>query len=110
MNPFPETWYFGASGTAHLILRNYKEAVSTYKKALSISPKNYYARSGLIVTYVEMGRMEEARTEAEEMIKIDPKFTTKGFEKRTPWKDPKVTERFAEAWRKVGLERDVSTN
>jgi adenylate cyclase len=93
-----------------LVSRNYEEAVSNLKKALSISPKNFIARGGLIVTYVEMGRMEEARVEAEEMMKIDPKFTTKGWEKRASWKDPKVIERFVEAWRKAGLERDVSTN
>jgi adenylate cyclase len=110
MNPFPETWYFMEIGNAHLISRNYEEAVSTFKKALSISPKNSFARGGLIVIYVEMGRMEEARVEAEEMIKIDPKFTTKGWEKRASWKDPKVIERFVEAWRKAGLERDVSMN
>ena len=110
MNPFPPPWYFMDIGSLHLVSRNYEEAVSNLKKALSISPKNFIARGGLIVTYVEMGRMEEARAEAEEMIKIDPKFTTKGFEKRTPWKDPKVTERFVEAWRKAGLEREVSTN
>jgi hypothetical protein len=35
----------------------------------------------LTVTYVEMGRLEDAKVEAEEILKIDPKFTSKGFEK-----------------------------
>jgi len=110
MNPFPETWYLMDVGAAHFILRNYEEAISTYKKALSISPTNSFARSGLIATYVEMGRMEEAKAEAEELIKINPKWTSKGLEKGVAGKDPKVRERYMEAFRKVGLERDVSTN
>jgi hypothetical protein len=63
-----------------------------------------------IATYVEMGRMEEARAEAEELLRIDPKWTSKGSEKTSPLKDPQMTHRRVEAWRKVGLERDVSTN
>jgi adenylate cyclase len=80
------------------------------KKALSLSPKNQPARGALIVTYVEMGRMEEATAETEELLKIDPKWTSKGFEKTSPLKDPQMTQRRVEAWRKVGLEREVSTN
>ena len=55
--------------------------------------------------------MEEAETVAEEILKIDPKFTSKGYgEKSSPWKDHAVIERQIESWRKVGLERDVGTN
>jgi adenylate cyclase len=78
--------------------------------SLSLSPKNQPARGALIVTYVEMGRMDDARAEAEELLRIDPKWTSKGFEKMSPYKDPEVTKRRAEAWRKVGLERDVTSN
>jgi adenylate cyclase len=110
MNPFPPTYYFMQIGSANLFLRNYEEAVHALKKALSISPKNQLARFQLIVTYVEMGRLEEARAEAEELQMIDPKWNAKGFLRTAPWKDPKATERWAEAIRKVGLEREVSTD
>jgi adenylate cyclase len=110
MNPFPPTYYFMQIGTAHLFLRNYEKAVPALRKALSISPKNQYARFGLIVTHVEMGRLEEARAETEELLMIDPKWNAQEFLRKAPWKDPKVTERWAEAIRKVGLERNVSTD
>jgi adenylate cyclase len=110
LNPFPPTHYYMHLGFANFQLRNYDQAVSAFKKSLSLSPKNEPARGVLIATYVEMGRMEEARAEAEELLRIDPKWTSKGFEKTSPLKDPQMTQRRVEAWRKAGLERDVSTN
>jgi adenylate cyclase len=110
LNPFPPTHYYMHLGFTNLHLRNYEQAVSAFKMSLSLSPKNQPARGALIVTYVEMGRMDDARAEAEELLRIDPKWTSKGFEKMSPYKDPEVTKRRAEAWRKVGLERDVTSN
>jgi adenylate cyclase len=110
MNPFPPAYYFMQIGTAHSFLRNYKEAVSAFKKALSLSPKNQFARFQLVVTYVEMGRLEEARAEAEELLMIDPRWNAMGFLKTAPWKDPEVMERWAEAIKRVGLEGEVSKN
>jgi adenylate cyclase len=110
MNPFPPTHWFLQIGSAHLYLRNYEEAVPALKKAVSISPKNQIARFQLMVAYVEMGRLEEARAEAKELLMIDPKWNSKTWLRTAPWKDPKATERWAEAIKKVGLEGDVSTN
>jgi adenylate cyclase len=108
LNPFPPTHYYMHLGFANLHLRNYDQAVTAFKKALSLSPKNQPARGALIVTYVEMGKMDEARAAAEELLRIDPRWTSKGFEKMSPYKDPEVTKRRVDAWRKVGLERDIS--
>jgi adenylate cyclase len=110
MNPFPPTGYFLQIGAAHEILRNYEEAVAALKKALSLSPKNQLARIALIVAYVETDRLEEAKAEAEEVLVIDPKWNAEGFMKNLPFKDPEVAERWADAIKKVGLERNVSTN
>jgi len=110
MNPFPPSHYYLHLGFAHNNVGNYDEAISAFKKALALAPKSIPARLNLIVSYVQLGSMEDARTEAEEILKIDPKYTTKGYgEKRSPWRDKVVIERQVEAWRKVGLERDVGT-
>jgi len=107
MNPFPPAFYYMHIGIAHFNLRQYEQAVSALKKALALNSKNISARRMLTVTYVEMGRLEEARVEAEEILKIDPKFTSKGMEKIVPFKDPEVVRRWVEALRTVGLERDI---
>jgi len=111
MNPFPPAHHYMHLGFAYNNLGNYEEAISAFKKAIALSPKIIPARLNLIVSYVQLGRMEEAKTVAEEILKIDPKFTSKGYgEKRSPWKDHAVIEIQIESWRKVGLERNVDPN
>jgi tetratricopeptide (TPR) repeat protein len=111
MNPLPDSALYMHVGFAHNNLGNYQEAISAFKKAIALAPKTIPARLNLIVSYVELGRTEEAVTVAEEILKIYPKYTAKGYgEKRSPWKDQAVIDRQIEAWRKVGLERDVETN
>ncbi len=102
MNPIPPAYYHMHIGSAHLNLRNYEEAVSALKKALALTPRNEFARGCLMVAYVEMGRMEEARAEVQEYLKTNPRPTPpEEFKKRAPWKDEKVTERFIEAFGKL---------
>jgi adenylate cyclase len=111
MNPFPPAHHYMHLGFAYNNLGNYEEAISAFKKAIALSPKIIPARLNLIVSYVQLGRMQEAKTVAEEILKIDPKFTSKGYgEKRSPWKDHAVIERQIESWRKFGLERNVDPN
>jgi TolB-like protein/class 3 adenylate cyclase/Flp pilus assembly protein TadD len=107
MNPFPPSFYYMHLGIAHFNLKQYEQAVSALKKASALNPKNISARRMLTVTYVEMGQLEQARVEADEILKINPKFTSKGMGKIVPFKDPEVVRRWVEALRTVGLERDI---
>jgi len=52
---------------------------------------------------VMVGRLEEARAEAAEVMRIDPKFSLEDFTKRFPWKDQARLDRFFEACRKAGV-------
>jgi TolB-like protein/Flp pilus assembly protein TadD len=108
MNPFPPSFYYMHLGMAHFNLRQYEQAVLDLKKALTLSPKNQPARRALIGTYIEMGRLEEAKAEGVEVLKIEPNYTSKGIEKILPFRDQEVRKRWADALRLVGLERDVS--
>jgi adenylate cyclase len=110
MNPYPPSFYYMHIGMAHFNLRQHEQAVRALQATLNISPRNQAARRCLIVTYVEMGRMEKARLAKEEMLKMEPSYNSKGVERKLGFKDPEVGQRWAEALRKMGLERDVSTN
>ena len=42
------------------------------------------AHLGLAATYIALGREKEARAEAAEVLRINPRFTIKGFTKTFP--------------------------
>ena len=59
----------------------------------------------LAAGYGELGREEEARAEAAEVLKISPQFSLEGARQRTPYKDPVDLERLIDQLRKAGLEQ-----
>jgi hypothetical protein len=50
-----------------------------------------------------MGREKDARAEAAEVLRIDPKFSLDSLSKRLPYKDQSGTDKVANALRKAGL-------
>ena len=50
-----------------------------------------------------MGRESEARAEAAEVLKLNPKFSVDSFSKTLSYKDQSVTDHFVDALRKAGL-------
>jgi adenylate cyclase len=80
-----------------------EEAVSAYKKALQLSANNIFSHIGLAVTYIRMGREKEARAEATEVLRLNPKFSLDSYAKTLSYKDQSVTDNFVDALRKAGL-------
>jgi len=100
------------TGSAHLYrllgmtLRNsgrFEEAVSTLKKAIQLAPDNIFSHLNLANTYSLMGREKEARDEAAEVLRINPKFSLDYYVKRLPFKDQSQTDKVANPLRKAGL-------
>jgi adenylate cyclase len=81
----------------------YEEAVSAYKKAIQRAPNNLWSHILLTATYSMMGREKEARAEATEVLRIDPKFSPDFFAKTTPLKDQSEIDKVVKALRKAGL-------
>jgi len=103
LNPLGPTWYFHNFGNALRIAGRFEEAVSAYKKALQRAPDNLMAHIGLLVTYTMTGCEKEARAEAAEVLRINPKFTLDYYVKTLPYKDQSVIDNVVEACRKAGL-------
>ena len=57
----------------------------------------------MTVVYSLSGRDEQARAEATEVLRIQPKFSLKRFEKKLTYKREKDREQFLGALRKAGL-------
>ena len=103
LSPIPDTWYLTTLGSCYEMVGRYEEAISAYKRGLRLSPEDVLSHIGLAATYSLMGRDVDARAEAAEVLRIDPKFTLESFSKGRLYKNPEDLEREIEALRKAGL-------
>ena len=81
----------------------HEEAIAAYKRGLTRNPDLLPAHTGLAVIYIELGREEEARAAAAEVLKISPNFSLEKWRQIAPYKDQAVLERMLAALRKAGL-------
>jgi adenylate cyclase len=103
LNPFGPSYLYRDFGDALRGTGRFEEAVAAYKKAIQISPDNIAAHIGLTATYSLMGREKEARIEAAEVLRINPKFSLDFWAKVSSLKDQSERNRNIEALRKAGL-------
>jgi adenylate cyclase len=80
-----------------------EEAVSACKKGIQGAPDFIVAHINLAATYSLMGREKEARAEAEEVLRINPKYSVDSMAKRVPYKDQSEIDKLVNALRKAGL-------
>jgi adenylate cyclase len=102
-DPIPSTSLLTLLGNAYILAGQYEDGISTLKKVLRRSPNNLWAHVGLAMGYSSSGREEEARNEAIDILRIDPKFSLEHFGKRLMYKDQADTDRVVGALRKAGL-------
>ncbi|MGB7066705.1 MAG: adenylate/guanylate cyclase domain-containing protein [Syntrophobacteria bacterium] len=103
LDPIPKNNLFWSLGLSYAYMGQYKEAMTWCEKAVRQEPDDLLARIMMTVVYSLSGRDEEARAEAAEVLRIQPKFTLKGFEKRLTYKRKEDSEKFLNALRKAGL-------
>ncbi len=103
LNPNAMGQAFRGFGAALRRGGRFDESVSAYKKAIERTPNDIGAHIGLAATYVLMGRDEEAHAEAEEVLRINPKFSLSHYAKVFAYKDKSETDKLTDALRKVGL-------
>jgi adenylate cyclase len=90
-------------GIAYREAGRYEEAIAACQKAFQREPNNLFAHLILAATYIMIDRVGEARAEANEVLRINPKFSVERLMKVRPHIDPANTARLAEALRKAGL-------
>jgi adenylate cyclase len=104
LNPNASARTFAMLGQALRMAGRFEEAVSAYKKSLQRAPDFVIAHIGLGATYSFMGRENEARAEAEEIHRINPKFSMDYWAKiSAPYKDQSEIDKVVNALRKAGL-------
>jgi adenylate cyclase len=91
-------------GLAHYMLEQYSQALPLLRECASRAPNFRAGHVFLAATYAQLGEIEQARAEAAEVLRIDPKFTIDGTQARlTPFKRPENAEHLFDGLRKAGL-------
>ncbi len=81
LNPIPPTNYLFGLGSAYCWTGQYEEAIKWCEKAVRQDPDSFLTRLIMTQVYSESGRLEDARAEAKEVLRINPKFSVDKFEK-----------------------------
>ena len=103
LNPFGPVFYHNNLGLTLANTGRYEEAVSALKKVVQRAPNHMLIHVWLAATYSMMGREKEARAEAEEVLRINPKFTLDSLTKILPYKDQSISDNYINGLRKAGL-------
>jgi tetratricopeptide (TPR) repeat protein len=104
LNPVkPPSMCLSNLATSYRLMGNYEEAVRFYKRLLQDQPDHLPGNLNLTATYSAMGRAEDARAQAAEVLRINPKFSLERWAKTLRYKNPDDLERTVDALRKAGL-------
>ena len=103
LNPIPPGFYYQNLTHLYCLTGQYEEAIAVGKEATRVEPNNFTVRAFLTVAYSLHGREKEARIEAAEVLRINPKFRVDSWAKTIPFKSEAGRELTIGALRKAGL-------
>jgi len=86
--------YLVQVGAAYNAMGRYREAADAFRRAQATIPVTHL---GLAYAYLELGREQDARAEAAEVL-LAPKFSLEEFRKRIP-----ISDHFVDVLRRAGL-------
>ena len=94
----------GWLGFAHYMLKQYSQALPLLRECVSRAPNLRAGRVWLAVTYAQLGNIQQARAEAAEVLRIEPKWTIEGAQARLScFKRTEDAEHVLDGLRKAGL-------
>jgi adenylate cyclase len=102
LNPFAPAMFFNNLAVAYRDAGQYEEAIEECKKALQREPKAPLPYIHMAISYMRLGREEEARAAAADLLRINPKFSLERYAKTLPF-TKSVADRIVEDLRKAGL-------
>jgi TolB-like protein len=104
LNPIPHSMYLWSLGISYALTGHLDEAITWGEKAVRRDPNSIWTHLWMAVFYSRAGRDKEARNEAAEVLRINPKFSLEKFVKSVTYKNQEDVERIISApLRKAGL-------
>jgi len=104
LNPEEPFFYVWIMGQSYYLLGRYKEAVKLFEDVMMSTSQFPHAHKMLVVTYSELGQIEDAEWAAAELLTLLPNFTLSGEIDKNAYKDKTVVRRYIEGYRKAGIE------
>ena len=101
-SPLHPSWYVAVAAHANRLLGRYEEAVVLYQRSIDQTPF-IGPRIGLTACYAAMGRLEDARAQAAEVLRIDPKFSLTRYVQARAYRLPEHAQHNLDALREAGL-------
>jgi adenylate cyclase len=105
--PYYPAYYLVTQAASYLGAGRYQEAVKASELMLDRSRKGeinpFWAHVFLAEAYAELGQLDKARAEAEEVMKINPNYSLEINKVLAAYRDPMIKERRLAALRKAGL-------
>jgi adenylate cyclase len=107
LHPFCPWFFLINLARSYCMVGCYEEALALYRQGLyrtqqeAVNPLPVHI--GLVEVYSEMGRVEEAHTQALEILRINPGFSLENWSKTEPFRDAAHLQKRLTALRKVGL-------
>ena len=103
LDPRNRDLYLFFEGESYTQMGRYEEAIPILKRHLASYPNSWGAHGMLVVDYTELGREDEARAEAAEVLRISPHFSLDRWMQISPQKDQAFLKRVIADLRKAGL-------
>ncbi|NIO04326.1 MAG: tetratricopeptide repeat protein [Proteobacteria bacterium] len=103
LNPHYPVWYLVILGWAYSVMEQFEQAIEALERARIRDPDLFSTHIILATVYSRTERMDEARSEVEEIMRISPEFSLDMLRDRVPFIDQATFEASVEALRKAGL-------
>jgi adenylate cyclase len=107
LNPNYPAWYLWVLGPSYRMAGRYDQALAAFEKLLERSLKGehnpLFAHLYLTDVYMQLGREEEARAHAAQVLSLDPNFSVERWGRTQDYKNPSLLEPVLDNLRKAGL-------
>jgi tetratricopeptide (TPR) repeat protein len=100
LNPFPPSWYYLVLGQAQYAAGEHEAAVETLRRDETYRTSS---RRFLAASLAQLGRLDEARAEAELFLVANPDFTIRHWAEMEPFRDAATLAHFVDGFRKAGF-------
>jgi TolB-like protein/class 3 adenylate cyclase/cytochrome c-type biogenesis protein CcmH/NrfG len=86
----------------HLVGRK-EEAIQSFKKAIDLNPNHILPKAFLAAVYADIGQIDEAKAIADEVKRLDPKFSASRLMQSHTLHDPVKDDKFKNLMQQAGL-------